>query len=1091
MDNHKARISYKTLKSNLVNLPSSLTNLLFTANIQVQDVIIEMVTTTSNGNKKNSTTTKHYAGWSGMSSSDISNLEIDPVFAQSLNLIDKTPIIVNLKLGNYESTNINLEPLTSSDWELVELHAQSIEDKLLSQTRCVALNQVLVVYPSATTSAKLLVTDLGSTDHTFAKISPYCEIAIAPKVREKEQKNNKTASSSKSIASSKSTKRTTSSSLEDYSDLPLVLKRGISLPHKLYNVNEVVAGYFVYVDIDDELPQGFNSEYVAVSVIPGPNDKTSTKALQATEDDNNNNNNSNNNNKNLKENKRIIAKLVDYKSGPSGNIGLSHNLAIALNIENQIGNIISLKPAIKNLPKRPTTFTIHPYIIHTKKKEITISSNKKENKLAQQLTEIMYPGIASIPITNFTKIPIIANILPYGGLLRFRKNDEYNAWIKPYNLDLKKPIKFEIGDEILRPSSFIEQEIDKPTTNDTEEQEAIGLDNTVEDIVDSFITSENTGTLVHGNSGSGKTLLLKLVAQQLNQQHGYFTKYISCDTIMNENFQNLSKNHFFKWIQTCAWNKPSVLILDNIDKLMSVEMENMDATKSNQLTEFFISNLTKIHHQLNSNLSILLSANSKDNINKLLLGSHLIENFHHLNPPDKSLRFEILDKYLTNKLGLKIKVDLMDLVSETEGYLPNDLKILSDRIYHEVLFNSTETETETETEATTNAAVTSEHIEKALAGYTPSNLRGVKLQKSSINWSDIGGLKEAKNILLETLEWPTKYAPIFANCPLRLRSGILLYGYPGCGKTLLASAIAGQCGLNFISIKGPEILNKYIGASEQSVRELFERAQAAKPCILFFDEFDSIAPKRGHDSTGVTDRVVNQMLTQMDGAEGLDGVYVLAATSRPDLIDSALLRPGRLDKSVICDMPNYEDRLDILQSITAKMDLSDDVNLHEIAEKTTGFSGADMQGLGYNAYLKAVHVTLEELSQREQDEANNEDGNNNFEKNSIEFFQVGNSEKKLKTNEKIQLLHQIQQFMNPNKDNSDSERKAGQDAMNKSKVLITHENFLESLKETKPSISHSEKIKLTKIYKEFVNDRDGNMPDGTPSNEIGGRTTLM
>ena len=128
--------------------------------------------------------------------------------------------------------------------------------------------------------------------------------------------------------------------------------------------------------------------------------------------------------------------------------------------------------------------------------------------------------------------------------MRFRKNDEYNAWIKPYNLDLKKPIKFEIGDEILRPSSFIEQEIDKPTTNDTEEQEAIGLDNTVEDIIDSFITSENTGTLVYGNSGSGKTLLLKLVAQQLNQQHGYFTKYISCDTIMNENFQNLSKTIF-------------------------------------------------------------------------------------------------------------------------------------------------------------------------------------------------------------------------------------------------------------------------------------------------------------------------------------------------------------------------------------------------------------------------------------------------------------------------------------------------------------------------------------------------------------------
>ena len=157
---------------------------------------------------------------------------------------------------------------------------------------------------------------------------------------------------------------------------------------------------------------------------------------------------------------------------------------------------------------------------------------------------------------------------------------------------------------------------------------------------------------------------------------------------------------------------------------------------------------------------------------------------------------------------------------------------------------------------------------------------------------------------------------------------LLLYGFPGCGKTLLASAVAKECGLNFISVKGPELLNKYIGASEQSVRELFERASAAKPCVLFFDEFDSIAPKRyvifhqfmnrlltaphrGHDSTGVTDRVVNQMLTQMDGAEGLEGVYVLAATSRPDLIDSALLRPGRLDKALLCNMPTVEERKEV------------------------------------------------------------------------------------------------------------------------------------------------------------------------------------
>src|ERR1700732_5498386 len=174
------------------------------------------------------------------------------------------------------------------------------------------------------------------------------------------------------------------------------------------------------------------------------------------------------------------------------------------------------------------------------------------------------------------------------------------------------------------------------------------------------------------------------------------------------------------------------------------------------------------------------------------------------------------------------------------------------------------------------------------------------------------GLNETRRVLLETLEWPIKYAPIFQHSKLRLRSGLLLYGYPGCGKTLLASAVASQFGMNFISVKGPELLNKYIGASEQSVRELFERAQSARPCVLFFDEFESIAPKRGHDSTGVTDRVVNQMLTQLDGAEGLEGVYVLAATSRPDLADPALLRPGRLDKSLLCDMPNRGDREGVL-----------------------------------------------------------------------------------------------------------------------------------------------------------------------------------
>ena len=200
-----------------------------------------------------------------------------------------------------------------------------------------------------------------------------------------------------------------------------------------------------------------------------------------------------------------------------------------------------------------------------------------------------------------------------------------------------------------------------------------------------------------------------------------------------------------------------------------------------------------------------------------------------------------------------------------------------------------------------------------------------------------------------------------------LSPGLLLYGPPGCGKTLLASAVAKECGVNFVSVKGPELLNKYIGASEQSVRDVFARAAAARPCVVFFDEFEAIAPARGGDRTGVTDRVVNQFLCQLDGVEAhtRDGVYVLAASSRPDLIDPALLRPGRLDKALYCGFPDQDDRADILRAVTRKLQLTADAAayLTEVARDTAMFSGADLQGLATSAQLLAVHEQLDRLKE--------------------------------------------------------------------------------------------------------------------------------
>jgi len=308
-----------------------------------------------------------------------------------------------------------------------------------------------------------------------------------------------------------------------------------------------------------------------------------------------------------------------------------------------------------------------------------------------------------------------------------------------------------------------------------------------------------------------------------------------------------------------------------------------------------------------------------------------------------------------------------------------------------------------------------EDIQKAQEEFIPVALKGVKLHKSSVEWQDVGGLQEVRTILKQTLEWPTKYAFLFKSTPIRHRSGyfylkrspgnlslyflcsILLYGPSGCGKTLLACAIAKECSLNFISVKGPELLNKYIGASEQGVRDLFTRAASAAPAILFFDEFDAIAPRRfgilptlqliahlldfhrGHDNTGVTDRVVNQLLTQLDGVEAIEGVYVLAATrynlpslsftssflnqsySRPDLIDPALLRPGRLDKCLYVGIPSVEERSSILKALARKTFVSSDVNWDALASWTDGYTGADLQALLYNAQLESIHGALDGL----------------------------------------------------------------------------------------------------------------------------------
>ncbi|KAJ7497026.1 P-loop containing nucleoside triphosphate hydrolase protein [Mycena latifolia] len=593
--------------------------------------------------------------------------------------------------------------------------------------------------------------------------------------------------------------------------------------------------------------------------------------------------------------------------------------------------------------------------------------------------------------------------------------------------------------------------------------------------------------LVTGRAGAGKTSIVHAAAKTLQEEPKTFayTLYVDVSRYAAQPVPMI-KSLLGYWFKKAVWHRPAVLVLDNLEKLVGAELEHADSFRTRHIAEIFLSLYSSSARSFASNsrgVVLIATASSTAALHPLLNSAHIFEDIVNVKSPNKNARKEILVRIVQERLGVAIdmKVDpalplnYAALATQTEGYSATDLQDLVARAVHQVAVRSSD--------GSKPPLLASTDFDLAQVDFVPLSLRDVKLQKSEVSWADIGGLRETRRILRETLEWPTKYGPIFAQSPLRLRSGLLLYGFPGCGKTLLASAVAKECGLNFISVKGPEILNKYIGASEQSVRDLFERATAAKPCVLFFDEFDSIAPKRGHDSTGVTDRVVNQMLTQMDGAEGLDGVYVLAATSRPDLIDSALLRPGRLDKSLFCDMPNFEDRKDILQAVARKVVLSPSVQLEEIAAATEGYSGADLQALLYNAHLEVVHSSITAVpldgpaSTREEDAP-------------VQFTIIGGTQTGKVTSKADEMA--LQRRLRQIKSKTQAKRDESQSVSSVPKTHeITPEHLFSVLKTTRPSVSAEERARLDRIYRAFILDRSGELLVPPEAGGVGNRVSLM
>ncbi|KAH7062293.1 P-loop containing nucleoside triphosphate hydrolase protein [Macrophomina phaseolina] len=757
----------------------------------------------------------------------------------------------------------------------------------------------------------------------------------------------------------------------------------------------------------------------------------------------------------------------------------------------------------------------------------------------------------------------------------------------------KKNIPLEVEAEISKPPSALQSwspgEALPPVP-----PTLVGIDALIGQLM-SHLT-HSSSVLLTGGLGAGKTGLAQLLAHRLRSECLYHTAYFPCRSLVTDETRvSTIKETLNRLFAAAAWGARlgghAVVILDDLDKLCPVETELQvggENGRSRHISESVCS-IVKQYCSTGSGVVLLATGQSKEAVHNVIIGGHVVREIVSLKAPNKEGRRKVLEKLVIQrdsekgaspnlnvtdshaaphhdanawmdgsvsagsrpstshrtetKDGFLVdpNIDFLDLAGQTDGYMPGDLVLLVSRARSESLIRSV---SDTSLSASDPVTLTQDDFTRALDGFTPASLRNVTLQSSTTRWDSIGGLHATRQTLLETLQYPTTYAPIFAQCPLRLRSGLLLYGYPGCGKTLLASAVAGECGLNFISVKGPEILNKYIGASEKSVRDLFERAEAAKPCVLFFDEFDSIAPKRGHDSTGVTDRVVNQLLTQMDGAEGLSGVYILAATSRPDLIDPALLRPGRLDKSLLCDMPSFEERIDVLKAVTRSLRVSPTVldegreneSIREIARRTEGYSGADLQAVAYNAQLEAIHNVLGDGDLIVEDDASAGKKTNGVSNNKkkggvsgLDFmhFRYGDEEsaeeggsnsaasaaaalgerariaakiqemQALRRKQKQQQQQQQQQqsaapsSLNPHSKNKAAGDADGNDEKENKEPVIEWRHFESSLASTRSSISEQERRRLAGIYREFVVGRNGEMPSGQGGTEIGGRTSLM
>jgi transitional endoplasmic reticulum ATPase len=469
------------------------------------------------------------------------------------------------------------------------------------------------------------------------------------------------------------------------------------------------------------------------------------------------------------------------------------------------------------------------------------------------------------------------------------------------------------------------------------------------------------GVLLYGPPGTGKTMIARAVAAET----GAFLFTINGPEILSK-IPGESEMKLRKAFEEAEKNSPAIIFIDEIDSIAPKREKSGDVEKR------IVSQLLTLMDGIrpNSNVVVIAATNRPNVLDPALRRFGRFDHEINIGVPDEKGRAEILE-VKTKTMKLNPSCDLKTIARSTHGYVGADLSQLCfEAALQSIREKIPNAEIDNKTipvDLLSAIEVTDSHLRHALALTNPSTLRESIVEVPTVSWDDVGGLETVKQELYETIQYPIEHADKFKKFGLEPSRGVLFYGPPGCGKTLLAKAIANECGANFISIKGPELLTMWFGESEANVRDLFDKARASAPCILFFDELDSIAKARGSGLGGggdAGDRVINQILTEIDGIGSKKSVFVIGATNRPDILDSAITRPGRLDQLIYIPLPDQPSRVSIFQSNLRKSPLAADVDIAGMAARCDGFSGADITEVCQRAARNAIRELVNKLGEQ-------------------------------------------------------------------------------------------------------------------------------